>query len=145
MITCEIVAVLSTIGEGVWFQSYCMRNIVNAYVLWLLITAISRFAIVRKSDINWHVNEFIMSAVLQIYIKFTINRSILSKIIPLIVRFIPLIKRCPCHLTTRVALMFNRQLFFLLCIHCIHCFWQTKFEHKMVRSFPGCGSHFNVY
>ena len=72
-------------------SSLCYRH--------LLITTISRFAIVRKSDIlvyYLHVNEFIMPAVLQIYIKSTINRSILSKIIPLIMRFIPLIKRCLC-------------------------------------------------
>ena len=29
-----------------------------------------------------------------------------------------------------------------LCIHCIQCFWQTKIEHKKIRSFQGCGSHF---
>ena len=73
-----------------------LRNIVNIYVLYLLITTISRFAIVRKSDIYLHINEFIMPVVVQIYIKSTINSSILSKSIPLIMRFIPLIKRCLC-------------------------------------------------
>ena len=32
-------------------------------------------------DLHLHVNEFIMTAVLQIYLKSTINRSTLSKII----------------------------------------------------------------
>ena len=35
--------------------------------------------LVNPIDIHLHVNEFIMTAVLQIYFKSTINRSTLSK------------------------------------------------------------------
>ena len=47
-------------------------------------------------DLHLHliINEFIMTAVLQIYLKSTINRSTLSKIIHYIMRFILLIKLC---------------------------------------------------
>ena len=76
------------------------RNILNTYVLYLLITTILRFAIVRKSNRHTNVylqkNEFIMFAVLQIYFHSTITRRNLSKIILYIMWFILLIKLCLC-------------------------------------------------
>ena len=86
---------ISTIGEGGWFQSDWEIYFTLMYCTYLLLQFYG-YGSQYPIDIHLHVNEFIMTAVLQIYFKSTINRSTLSKIIHYIMRFILLIKLCLC-------------------------------------------------